>query len=239
MGGIEITGGLIAGGITVLILLISVINGLLTGGLRVIWSVGCVAAAVILAMVVNPAVSDFFNEQIHMDRHIEKSVAEYLELQGNDWLNDAGAKEQEAYIKELNIPASWKKSLVKHNTVDGYRKMVTTVFTGYIAKAIAGFSVKTLAFILTFVIVSLILRSITIFFSIMEKLPVIKQVNRMAGAAAGLVRGLLIIGVIMTFIAFIGNYSWGQFLVKQIMSNPISGIFYKYNLIAIALASIF
>lgn len=63
MGGIEITGGLIAGGITVLILLISVINGLLTGGLRVIWSVGCVAAAVILAMVVNPAVSDFFNEQ--------------------------------------------------------------------------------------------------------------------------------------------------------------------------------
>lgn len=239
MGGIEITGGLIAGGITILILLISVINGLMTGGLRVVWSVGCIAAAVILAMVVNPKVSDFFNNQLHMDQHIEKSVMEYMELQGNDSLNDAGAKEQEIYIKNLNIPAAWKRTLIKNNTVDGYRKMLATAFTGYIAKAIAGFSVKTLAFILTFILVSLILKSITVFFSILEKLPVVKQVNRMAGATAGLIRGLLIIGVIMTFVAFISNYSWGHFLVEQIMANPISGIFYKYNLLTIALGFIF
>lgn len=239
MGGIEITGGLIAGGITLIILLISVIHGMLTGGLRVIWSVGCVIVSIGLAMVVNPQVSGFFKNQIHMDQHIEKSVIEYLEVDGVDSLNKAGAAEQESYIKSLNIPAFWKRALIKNNTVDGYRKMIAIAFTSYLAKAIAEFSVKTLAFILTFVIVALILKSITVFFSIVERLPILKHVNRAAGAVAGLIRGLLIIGVIMVFIAFVSNYSWGRFLANQITSNPISGFLYKYNLLTIALAAIF
>ena len=221
-----------AGIVVAAIIIISVIQGFKDGGLRALWSVGCVIAAIALSAMLNPMISDFLSEQVHLNRYIEDDIMEYLESQAGEELNSAGVDTQASFIDSLDIPASWKKTIKNNNTEEGYSNLSVQGFMEYAANSIAGISVDALAFILTFVFVVVILKMISIMFGIVEKIPLLSQVNKLVGIGVGLAKGLLIVWIIMIIVAFVRNYSWGAVLLEQILANPFSAFFYRYNLLA-------
>ncbi|MDY2628512.1 MAG: CvpA family protein [Lachnospiraceae bacterium] len=221
------------------IIIISTVQGLKNGGLRTFWSIGCSVAAIILAIMLNPAISDFMTNQVHLNQYIEANVREYLEEQAESSLEDAQKDIQNQYIKELEIPSSWKKTIIKNNTEEGHKKLLAEGFFEYVSGAIAAISVKVLAFILTFILVAVILKMISIMFGIIEKIPGLSHVNKLVGIGAGFVRSFIIIWLIMIVIAFAGNYQWGQVLLKLVLDNPVAAFFYHHNLLAMAFLSIF
>lgn len=228
-----------AGMIIAAILIIATVHGFIRGGLRTFWSIGCSVAAIILAVTLNPRVSDIMNNQVHLNDYIEKDVLEYLQEQTENSLENAETDVQNQYISELELPASWKKALIKNNTEEGKDKLLVEGFLEYVAKSIAEISVNVLSFILTFILVTVILRTISVMFGIVDKIPLLSHVNRLVGIGAGFIEGLIVIWLIMIAIAFVQNYEWGQAVLKIILSNPAAAFFYHHNWLAMAFLSIF
>lgn len=221
------------------ILIITTVQGFRNGGLRTFWSIGCLVASIVLAMTLNPRISDLMNNQIHLNSYIEKDVLEYLQEQTESDLENAEKDVQNQYISELELPASWKKALIKNNTMEGRGKLLVESFLEYVAKSIAEISVKVLSFILTFILVAFILRMISVMFGIVDKIPLLSHVNKLVGVGAGFAKGLLIIWLLMIIIAFVRNYEWGQALLNLVLSNPVAAFLYQHNWLAMAFLSIF
>lgn len=230
---------MVAGIFVAAIVIISTVQGFKNGGLRTFWSVGCSVASIILAIMLNPIISDFMMSQVHLNRYIEENVKEYLEARTEDDLENAGEDAQNQYIKDLEIPSSWKNAIIKNNTAEGRGKLLVEGFFDYVASAIAGISVKVLAFILTFILVAVILKMISIMFGIVDMIPILSHVNKLVGIGAGLLRGLIIIWLIMIAITFVRNYGWGQDILNLVLNNPVAAFFYHHNLIAMAFLTIF
>lgn len=228
-----------AGIVVAAIIIICLIQGFINGGLRTLWSIGCVVVAIALSSMLNPMISDFLNDQVHLNKYIEDDVMEYLEEQAQEELNNAGVDVQTAFIDGLELPSFWKKAINDNNSEEGYSKFSAQGFMEYVSGSIAAISVNTLAFILTFLLVTVILKIISIMFGIVDKIPLLKQVNKLAGIGLGLAKGLLVIWLIMIVIAFARNYAWGATLLELVLANPVSAFFYQYNLLAMIFVSIF
>ena len=227
-----------AGIVIAIVLLLSTLWGLKQGLLRTVWSAASIIAAIVLAMMLNPCISDFMNEQIHLSHYIEKSVEEYLENEtAIKNFEDMDLSGQKNFVNELNIPASWKRSIVKNNTADAYRELLVNSFTEYVALSVAKLSVKVICFVLTFLLVWAAIQAISTVLHIAEHLPVIKQVNKLLGIGAGFLRGLLIVWLFMIAAAFFRNYEWGNSMVNWILSDPVGIMFYRYNFLLMFLTS--
>ena len=178
-----------AAGITVAVILIfSTVWGLKDGGLRTFWSIGCWIVSIILSMMLNPMISDFMKTQVHLDQYIETDVREYLQEEAETNLENLEVDMQNQFIKELELPASWRKALIKDNTAEGRANISADSFLEYVSRSIAEVSVKVLSFILTFILVAAILRMISTMFGIVDKIPLLRQVNKLVGMGAGFVR---------------------------------------------------
>ena len=227
-----------AAGITVAVILIfSTVWGLKDGGLRTFWSIGCWIVSIILSMMLNPMISDFMKTQVHLDQYIETDVREYLQEEAETNLENLEVDMQNQFIKELELPASWRKALIKDNTAEGRANISADSFLEYVSRSIAEVSVKVLSFILTFILVAAILRMISTMFGIVDKIPLLRQVNKLVGMGAGFVRGLIIIWLIMIAVSFAGNYEWGRAALTLILHNPVAAFFYYHNWVAMILLS--
>lgn len=228
-----------AGIVIAAILIVTTVQGFRNGGLRTFWSIGCTVVAIILSMMLNPMIVDFMNNQVHLNSYIEKDVLEYLQEQTESDLEKAETEVQNQYINELELPASWKKTLIKNNTTEGRGKLVVEGFLEYVSKAIAEISVKVLSFILAFILVAVIMKMISLMFGIVDKIPLLSHVNKLVGAGAGFAYGLIIVWILMIVIAFVKNYEWGQAVLDLVLNNPVAAFFYHHNWLAMAFSSIF
>ncbi|MGN0293546.1 MAG: CvpA family protein [Lachnospiraceae bacterium] len=227
-----------AGIVIAAILIISTVLGLKDGGLRTFWSIGCSIAAIILSVMLSPTISEFMTDQVHLNHYVEVNVLEYLQEKAEKDLEKAEADIQNQFINELELPASWRKAIIKNNTAKEREKNPAESFLEYVSRSIAEISVKVLSFILTFILVAVILKMLSTMFGIIDKIPLLRQVNKLVGMGAGFIRGLIIIWLIMIVVAFVRNYEWGQAVLVMILNNPVAAFFYHHNWIAMILLSI-
>ena len=225
-----------AGIAAAVIVIISAIEGARKGGLLTLWSIAGVFAAIILSISLNGKVTAFLNEQIHLDHYVEKRVEKQLELNINSELDHAEEEIQKEFIKALPLPSSWKNTMIENNNQEGYSKILTGTFTGYVAKSIAAMSVNALAFIITFILIAVIFFAVSVAFHIVDAIPVLKQMNAAAGFGLGLLRGFLIVWILLTLLAFASGFGWGQMLIGMVMENPVIQFFYIHNIISMCMA---
>ena len=63
------------------------------------------------------------------------------------------------------------------------------------------------------------------------KLPVLKEINQVAGGVVGLVQGLLIFWIFCTVLAMFSNFEWAQALYKMINESAILSVLYDTNIL--------
>lgn len=227
---------MVAGIAAAVIVMISAIEGARKGGLLTLWSIAGVFVAIILSISINGKVTDFLNEQVHLDHYVERKVEKQLELNINSELDHAGEEIQREFIDGLPLPTSWKNTIIENNNREGYNKILTGTFSDYLAKSIAAMSVNALAFIITFILISVIFFAVSVGFHIIDSLPILKQMNAAAGFGFGLFRGVLIVWILLTLLAFAANFGWGQVLIGMVMENPVVRFFYMHNIISMCMA---
>ena len=94
-----------------------------------------------------------------------------------------------------------------------------------------GIIFSAIVYIVMFVLLLALAGVIGILLNVIEKLPVLKQINKLAGGAAGLVKGLLIVWIAAILVMILSNTPIGIKIAADIDGNVFLKFLYDKNLI--------
>ena len=127
---------------------------------------------------------------------------------------------QVAAIEKADLPAVFKTQLSTNNNSEIYSQLGE-----FLSKLI----IHIIAFLGTFLIVTIILRAIVFALDIVAELPVLGFINRLAGGVVGLGCALIIVWVAFIIITMLYMTSIGKEAYELIQNNDIIKMIYDYN----------
>lgn len=197
-------------GIILICLIIGYIRGL-TGSLIKIISF---VLSLVIAFVLFVPISNLIIDNTNIDENLEHSIREMI-IQDNESEEQNMPSEITEYIgKQVDQAADSAKETIVDSTA---RDVSLTI-----VKAGTWFALFIVARILL-----ILLRFVT---SLIAKLPVIKQFDKLGGIIYGLLEGLIIVYILLAIISFISPMLDGT-LVNDINESYIGSMMYNSNLL--------
>lgn len=213
--------------IVVGILVLCMFMGYRAGLIKTIFSIFSMVVALILTMFISPYVSKALQSNEKIVDYFSQKVIVVLNL---DEMNQT-IQDKVEQIDKLPIPQTMKQSLKHNDTSETESALGATDFTGYLSRSIACMILNSLSFAITYVILIILLRVLCIVLNIISKLPVIHQINKMTGLAAGLIQGLIIVWLLCIVLVSFSGTGWGKSCYEMINQNDFLGLLYNNNLI--------
>lgn len=136
---------------------------------------------------------------------------------------------QETVIKSADIPAIFKTMLLKNNTEAMYKELGVKTFSQYVGACLARMIINVVAFLITFIVVTLILRAIIFALDIVTELPVLGCLNRIAGAGVGAAIALVIVWVVFIILTLLYTTTAGHSIYTMIQNSSWLKTIYDYN----------
>lgn len=136
---------------------------------------------------------------------------------------------QVAAIEKADLPAVFKTQLSTNNNSEIYSQLGVETFAQYVGEFLSKLIIHIVAFLGTFLIVTIILRAIVFALDIVAELPVLGFINRLAGGVVGLGCALIIIWVAFIIITMLYMTSVGKEAYELIQNNDIMKMIYDYN----------
>ena len=136
---------------------------------------------------------------------------------------------QIAAIEGADIPGVFKALLLNNNNSEMYDELGVDNFIQYISAYAARLIINILSFILTFVIITVVMRAIIFALDIVANLPVLGFFNRLGGALLGAAGGLIIVWILFMIITMLYTTSFGREAYDTIQGNDILRVIYEYN----------
>ena len=117
---------------------------------------------------------------------------------------------QVAAIEKADLPAVFKTQLSTNNNSEIYSQLGVQTFAQYVGEFLSKLIIHIIAFLGTFLIVTIILRAIVFALDIVAELPVLGFINRLAGGVVGLGCALIIVWVAFIIITMLYMTSIGK-----------------------------
>lgn len=136
---------------------------------------------------------------------------------------------QVAAIEEADIPAVFKDLLTTNNNKEIYKKLGVETFAQYVGEFLAKLIINIVAFLCTFILVTIVIRAVVFALDIVSELPVLGAVNRLAGGAIGIIGALVIIWTLFIIITLLFTTDIGRQMFDMINSNSLLKMIYDYN----------
>ena len=131
-------------------------------------------------------------------------------------------------IETSKLPDFFKDLLLENNNSDKYLELGAETFTQYAAGYLSRLLIQIAAFLLTFVLVTFILRAIIFALNIVTELPVLGLANRLAGGAAGALGALLIVWIIFVGLTLLYQTAVGDMIFGQIQKSAFLEFLYQH-----------
>jgi len=119
--------------------------------------------------------------------------------------------------------------LSTNNNSEIYSQLGVQTFAQYVGEFLSKLIIHIIAFLGTFLIVTIILRAIVFALDIVAELPVLGFINRLAGGVVGLGCALIIVWVAFIIITMLYMTSIGKEAYELIQNNDIIKMIYDYN----------
>lgn len=175
--------------------------------------------AIIISFVLYIPVSNFVINNTSIDDTIKNTIVEKI---SEDEEKD---KIEEIDKKENSMPEVITEYIEK-TTTDVKNSSIELV-----AENISITLVKLIVAILLFIVIRIILIFVKLFTNIVEKLPIIKQFNKVGGIIYGALEGILIILVVLAIISVISSIANMSTTIEAINNSYIGSILYNNNLL--------
>lgn len=181
-------------------------------------------------------VSDQVNEKLGIEKScidITNNMVSSLKPTDKKGSTNINAAQKKAMIKKLTLPEKIKNSMLENTAVIVEKKGKATArnFARAISEYIARIIIKTITYIGLFIIFKVLFRIITIVFKLMDKLPVIEDINELAGGIAGTISGLLIVWIGFLCLLIFSTTSFGKLCYQYINDSKILTFLYNNNLL--------
>ena len=213
--------------ITVLVILAAfTFIGMHRGIIKMIFSVVSLVGTLIAVFILLPIVTDSLKDNTKVYDVIQEIVEEKIVTE--DMFEH---KSESEVIDDLNFPAAIKEMLRDNNTAQKYVELGVTSLRGYMVKYVSDLIFNVLTFVISFLIVFILLRVIFGFVSVLAKLPVLNQINRAAGAAAGFVMGLAVIWLAFAVLTIFGSSVLSKSVFEAVNDSAVLTFIYDKNFI--------
>lgn len=240
------------------IFLIGMIVGYIRGFVKIVVSFGVTLATVVLVIAVTPKVAGVMKKYTPIDDMIHKKMEAMVtpkigeidfagtELEGVD-IESSGLTMEEIkeklgtieiprqkqieLMENANIPTVFKNGLLENNNSEAYKVLKVSSFPEYVGAYLSDIVIKMVAFLLTFIIVTILVRAVIFALDIITALPVIKGLNRFAGGLVGLLIALIVVWIGFLVITLIYNTMIGKECFGWIAESEFLTFLYENNVI--------
>lgn len=132
-------------------------------------------------------------------------------------------------IEMADLPDIFKNLLSTNNNNEIYEELGVETFAQYVGTYLAKLIINIVAFLGTFIIVTIILRAIIFALDIVTELPVLGFINRLAGGAVGIIGALIIVWILFIIVTLLYTTSFGKEIYQTIQGNDITKMIYENN----------
>lgn len=185
------------------------------------------------------SIDDIVNGEISSEQlaeyGISKNVLAGLGAEGSAGIEEALEKAdipkdlQIKAIEMAELPEVFKSLLSDNNNDVIYEKLGVKTFAEYVGEFLSKLIIHIVAFLCTFLLVTIVLRAIIFALDIVSELPVLGFFNRLAGGVVGAAGGLIIIWLFFVVITLLYVTAFGREIYQVIQENAILNMLYENN----------
>ena len=185
------------------------------------------------------SIDDIVNGEISSEQLAEYGISQNV-LAGLGAEGSAGIEEalenadipkdlQIKAIEMAELPEVFKSLLSDNNNDVVYEKLGVKTFAEYVGEFLSKLIIHIVAFLCTFLLVTIVLRAIIFALDIVSELPVLGFFNRLAGGVVGAAGGLIIIWLFFVVITLLYVTAFGREIYQVIQENAILNMLYENN----------
>lgn len=210
----------------VLLLAASVARGIYTGFLRVAYNFVEWILIFIFITWASPYVSGFLTDYTSIPMQINEACDKQL----HQWVESGAAEElllqsNVAGISELAeigvlLPSNLVSDMLEKAGV--YEQL---------SVQLSDMALRGLSYLLTMLLAVIVFYGIRKILKLVDKIPVINEVNRAFGGVAGILRGIIFIWIFFGFVIAFGTMPWARFVMSYIYENPLLTWLYENNML--------
>lgn len=231
--------------VVLIVLAVCTIVGYYRGLIKTIFSMAAMLVILILTVILSPYVKTYIRENTKLYDKVYSQVEEKFQLEDKQetGIPDGGENIPE-YVKQLGFPEKMNEKLIDKTILPGniVEKTITSA-KDTIRKAIydqvTEMILSAIAYIFTFAVVGVIIMVAGLLLNVVDKLPVIKQMNRVLGLIIGFLQGYLIISLLYVLATAFGATSLGAGVLEMVSESPILSFIYNNNIIVNFIMMIF
>lgn len=226
-------------GLAVLVLLaFSMADGYRRGFVKEVVSVLLVLFSVVVVWMINPYVNTFIRENTSVYEKIQNVSESFVEslANGNDTMDE---EQQDELISGMGLPGLLQNGITENNTAAVYQQLAVNTFGGYVSRYLANIAVNCLSFLISYILASVLIRVFAYALDILARLPVVRGINKLAGALIGGGKCIIFVWVAMLVLTILCNTEIGQKGLGLIRGDTVLNFLYDKNIFIRIFAGLF
>ncbi len=217
-----------ADAVVILVILVFGIIGLAHGFVESVFKILSFFISVFVALKFYPAVANILMKTslyLSLQASIEKNILKLLQEGEKQVSNTVGS-----FIESLALPQFMKDMLAGGSNTDSVLNNQVQIAES-ISINLATIIINILSVILLFIAVRLLLMLLKYIFTGLAKLPVLKQMDRAAGFAVGIVEGILVVYLLMAVLTLFSSAQWFSQIHNELNRSLLAGYLYENNML--------
>lgn len=153
-----------------------------------------------------------------------------------EYLNEENIKNYEVkvgeFVEQLDIPSEYKNGIIDEiEKMQGKKVKKITIddAKGCVCKYITNIILSAIVYSVTWICITIILAIVVKIIGGVSKLPIIREVDKLAGTAMGSIIGVCVIMLLMVVVTIFSNTAFGAQTLESIYNNSILSWMYDIN----------
>ncbi len=212
------------------------------GFVKSVFSLVSTIAVIIITILVSPIVTNMLKSSDSITGAITGKLEQIIDLSGiAENLSAGEERNPAAFIDSLALPDSIKDT-IKSSLIDTMeeKEAEAAEFVGdqldalevYICELLTNIILNAVGFFVTFLVAAAGIAVLCFVLDVISKLPVLHQINTLAGLALGALEGLVILWIVFIVITMLGSTEFGQSCMGMINESRILSFLYDSNILA-------
>lgn len=212
------------------VIVLATLAGAKRGLVKTVLSFASFFLSIVIMLFVRQPVADFVKEKTEIYTTIEDGIGNFV---GEKVQALQSSKDQIAdqVIDSLNLPDILKENLEKSNDAAVYAQKGANNVAVYITGWLTDLAFQAVCSVISFLVVWILLRIITLLLSGIVQLPILHQIDCIAGAVGGLCIALILVwigGIVVTAFA---TTDWGREALSMITQSSLLTFLYNNNVL--------
>lgn len=217
-------------GLAVLVLLaFSAVDGYRRGFIKEVVSVLLVLLSVAVVWMINPYVNTFIRDNTAAYEKIQ-NVSEKFVGSLTDGETVIDGERQDELISGMDLPGLIQNGITDNNTAAVYQLLAVNTFGEYVSRYLANIAVNCLSFLISYILASVLIHVFAYALDLLAKLPVLRGINKLAGALLGGGKCVIFVWVGMLVLTILCNTEIGQEGLRLIRGDTVLNFLYDKNI---------